>query len=74
MLSFRSAVLSLICSFNLNSLKVTADECIFLDDLPMNVKSARELGFTTIKVVDEIKAIQELEKLLGIPLLQQPRL
>ncbi|KAK6013636.1 HAD hydrolase, family IA, variant 3 [Ostertagia ostertagi] len=33
------------------ALKVTPEECVFLDDLGPNLKPAKEMGFTTIKVV-----------------------
>lgn len=41
---------------------------VFLDDLGMNLKPARELGMTTIKVVDAASAIAELEAVLGLRL------
>jgi putative hydrolase of the HAD superfamily len=43
-------------------------EAIFLDDIGANLKSARALGMTTIKVVDPDRALAELEALLGFPL------
>jgi putative hydrolase of the HAD superfamily len=42
--------------------------CVFLDDLGVNLKPARALGMTTIKVIDPASALEELEELLGIPL------
>ncbi len=44
---------------------VTPSECVFLDDLGMNLKPARALGMTTIKVGDPGIAIAELEAILG---------
>lgn len=41
---------------------------IFLDDLGINLKPARALGMTTIKVVDPDVALQELEAHLGLTL------
>lgn len=41
---------------------------IFLDDIGGNLKSARALGMTTIKVVEPDDALAELEALLGFPL------
>jgi putative hydrolase of the HAD superfamily len=43
-------------------------ECVFLDDLGINLKPARALGMTTIKVVDPEVAIAELEGVVGFPL------
>ncbi len=43
-------------------------EVVFLDDIGSNLKSARELGMTTIKVVDPDAALGELESVLGLPL------
>lgn len=42
---------------------------VFLDDLGVNLKPARSLGMTTIKVVDPDDALRELEAVLGIPLM-----
>ena len=52
-------------------LKVLPQEVVFLDDLGINLKPAREMGMTTIKVVDPLLAIKELEGVLGIPLTHQ---
>ncbi len=41
---------------------------MFLDDLGMNLKPAREMGMTTIKVVDPDVALAELEQALGFDL------
>jgi putative hydrolase of the HAD superfamily len=49
-------------------LDVLASEAIFLDDLGINLKPAREMGMTTIKVGDPFEAIAELESLLGFGL------
>jgi putative hydrolase of the HAD superfamily len=43
-------------------------EAVFLDDLGVNLKPARELGMVTIKVEDPSKAIEALESVLGIAL------
>jgi len=43
-------------------------ECVFLDDLGINLKPAAAMGMTTIKVVGPDQAIQDLEAVLGIPL------
>jgi putative hydrolase of the HAD superfamily len=43
-------------------------ECVFLDDLGINLKPARDLGMTTIKVVDPDEAIDRLQAVVGFPL------
>jgi putative hydrolase of the HAD superfamily len=40
----------------------------FLDDIGRNLKTARELGMTTIKVDEPGQALRELSRLLGFPL------
>lgn len=50
----------------LDRLGVTADEAVFLDDLGINLKPAREMGMTTIKVADPDVALDALGDLLGI--------
>jgi putative hydrolase of the HAD superfamily len=52
----------------LEALGVAAEECVFLDDLGVNLKPARALGMRTIKVVTADQALAELEAQLGIPL------
>ena len=47
-----------------DALKVIPDQCIYLDDLGINLKPARELGMTTIKVIQPEDAIQEVRNLL----------
>lgn len=46
----------------------TPDQCVFLDDLGINLKPAKAMGMTTIKVADAEGAIRALEDVLGIPL------
>lgn len=41
---------------------------VFLDDLGINLKPARALGMTTIKVTAADQAIADLEAVLGVPL------
>jgi hypothetical protein len=43
-------------------------ETAFLDDIGLNLKAARDLGMTTIKVDDPVTAIDELGRLLGLAL------
>jgi putative hydrolase of the HAD superfamily len=49
-------------------LGVPPERCIYLDDLGINLKPAREMGMRTIKVVDPDVAIDELQAMVGIPL------
>jgi putative hydrolase of the HAD superfamily len=49
-------------------LNVLASEAVFLDDLGINLKPAREMGMTTIKVSDPAVALAELATALGFPL------
>ena len=49
-------------------LGIEPSEAVFLDDLGINLKPAREMGMTTIKVEDPAVAIDELEKVVGFPL------
>jgi putative hydrolase of the HAD superfamily len=48
--------------------RIEAADCAYLDDLGINLKPARELGFATIKVVDPAVALTELSELVGFPL------
>ena len=43
---------------------------MFLDDIGRNLKAAKLLGFTTIKVDDPEMALQELGNILGIELIR----
>ncbi len=47
---------------------VEPSECVFLDDLGINLKPAKAMGMTTIKVGAAEPAITELERVLGIAL------
>jgi putative hydrolase of the HAD superfamily len=47
---------------------VEPSECVFLDDLGINLKPAKAMGMTTIKVGAAEPAIAELEQVLGISL------
>ncbi|MGQ0805721.1 MAG: HAD-IA family hydrolase [Actinomycetota bacterium] len=49
-------------------LGVRPDESVFLDDLGVNLKAARALGMTTIKVADPAAALSELSEVLGFTL------
>ncbi|MBR1362173.1 MULTISPECIES: HAD-IA family hydrolase [Bradyrhizobium] len=50
------------------TLKVDPNNCIYLDDLGVNLKPAREMGMTTIKVTSSAQAIAELEAATGLKL------
>ena len=43
-------------------------EAVFLDDLGINLKPAKAMGMTTIKVDDPDVAIDELEQVVGFSL------
>jgi putative hydrolase of the HAD superfamily len=49
-------IYALVCE----RLAVTPDACVFLDDLGVNLKPARAMGMTTIKVIDPVDALVEL--------------
>jgi putative hydrolase of the HAD superfamily len=58
------AIYELACA----RLGVTPEEAVFLDDLGVNLKTARALGMTTIKVGDPGVALAELGAVLGFGL------
>jgi putative hydrolase of the HAD superfamily len=49
-------------------LAIEPNEAVFLDDIGTNLKSARAMGMTTIKVDDPDVAIRELEVVVGFAL------
>jgi putative hydrolase of the HAD superfamily len=51
-----------------DTLAVDPARCVYLDDLGVNLKPAREMGMTTIKVIDAAQAIAELEAATGLKL------
>lgn len=53
----------------LDALQVPAERIVYLDDLGINLKPARGLGMTTIKVIDPDDALRELGDHLGLDLL-----
>lgn len=71
---FESAVLGIhkpdprIYEHACRELRIEASEAIFLDDIGRNLKAARALGMTTLKVDDPQAALRELEDLLGFGL------
>ena len=40
-------------------------ECVFLDDLGINLKPARQMGMRTIKVISEQQALDDLYEVLS---------
>jgi putative hydrolase of the HAD superfamily len=48
--------------------RVEPHEVVFLDDLGVNLKPAKAMGMTTIKVADPAEAIAALESAVGFPL------
>ena len=50
------------------ALEVEPAECVFLDDLGVNLKPARALGMHTIKVSDPDVALHELGDMVGLSL------
>ena len=54
--------------FACKSLAIEPSEAVFLDDIGRNLKIARELGMTTIKVEQPEEALDALSNLLGFPL------
>jgi len=52
-------------------LEVSPQHAAFLDDIGTNLKSARRLGMTTIKVDHPESALEELERALGFSLLDR---
>src|SRR6201996_654331 len=57
-----------IYAMMLEALKVDPKNCVYLDDLGVNLKPAREIGMTTIKVLNAGQAIAELEAATGLSL------
>ncbi|MEZ6029885.1 MAG: HAD-IA family hydrolase [Hyphomonadaceae bacterium] len=48
------------------ALDVKPETCVYLDDLGINLKPAREMGMTTIKVVTEDQLLADLSKAVGL--------
>jgi putative hydrolase of the HAD superfamily len=48
------------------ALGVDPKHCVYLDDLGVNLKPARDMGMTTIKVLNAAQAIGELETATGL--------
>ena len=52
----------------IEALGVNPTDCVYLDDLGVNLKPARALGMTMIKVISASQAITELEAATGLRL------
>jgi putative hydrolase of the HAD superfamily len=52
----------------IEALGVDPKACVYLDDLGVNLKPARDMGMITIKVVNAPQAIAELEAATGLSL------
>jgi epoxide hydrolase-like predicted phosphatase len=57
-----------IYELTLERLAVDPTEAVFLDDIGANLKPARAMGITTIKVDDTAQALRDLEAVLGFAL------
>ena len=49
------------------ALGIEPHEAVFLDDLGINLKPARQMGMHTIKVTDPAVALDELQAIVGFP-------
>jgi epoxide hydrolase-like predicted phosphatase len=47
---------------------VAPADCVFVDDLPFNLKPAQQLGMAAVHHTDAAATIDELERLLGVGL------
>jgi putative hydrolase of the HAD superfamily len=57
-----------IYAMGARAVDLAPEECVFVDDLPFNLKPAREMGMATVRHVEATQTIAELEGLLGIEL------
>ena len=48
------------------AVNVQPSECVFLDDLGINLKPAAAMGMQTIKVANSAQALTELSQVLGL--------
>jgi putative hydrolase of the HAD superfamily len=51
---------------------VTAEDCVYVDDLPFNLTPAQELGMLTIHHTSAETTIPQLERVLGVSLSAEP--
>jgi putative hydrolase of the HAD superfamily len=57
-----------IYAMGARAVSLPPEECVFVDDLPFNLKPARELGMATVRHVEAGQTIAELEGLLEVEL------
>jgi putative hydrolase of the HAD superfamily len=57
-----------IYAMMVEALGVEPKACVYLDDLGINLKPAREMGMTTIKVISGEQALADLEAATGFTL------
>ena len=57
-----------IYSLGAERISLDPEACVFVDDLPFNLKPAAELGMATVHHVNPEQTIAELEELLGVDL------
>ena len=57
-----------IYAMMIEALGVDPNACVYLDDLGVNLKPARDMGMTTIKVIDARQAIADLEAATALTL------
>ena len=57
-----------IYAMMVETLQVDPKNCVYLDDLGVNLKPARDMGMTTIKVTSAAQAIVDLEAATGLVL------
>ncbi len=50
------------------ALTIEPKQAVFLDDLGINLKPARDMGMATIKVEDPVAALRALEEITGLSL------
>ncbi len=58
-----------IYHYALEKIAAQPEQTAFLDDIGANLKAAKALGITTVKVVEPNSALEELEQLVGLELL-----
>ena len=53
-----------IYEYLINDLNIIPEDSVFLDDLGINLKTAKMLGINTIKVINPIDALKELDNII----------
>jgi epoxide hydrolase-like predicted phosphatase len=57
-----------ICALGAERIGLRPEDCVFVDDLPGNLRPARDLGMATVHHTDAEQTLEELEELLGVVL------